>query len=107
MFVLFCLENNRPVRLACDLLIDKATKIMTTLCGIVCVVENNCTCLFFALYTSVPSLRQRQSVEDDVLIWDKDCSLDLDFVASAANLRASVFGISLKSKFTIKCEFVT
>ena len=55
--------------------------------------------------TSIPSLRQRQCDDGGVLIWDKDCPVDLDFVVCAANLRASVFDIKMKSKFTIKCEF--
>lgn len=38
------------------------------------------------------------------MVWDKDSNQDLDLVVSAANLRAHVFGISLKSKFDIKCK---
>lgn len=38
------------------------------------------------------------------MVWDKDSNQDLDLVVAAANLRAHVFGISLKSKFDIKCK---
>lgn len=36
------------------------------------------------------------------LAWDKDDSTALDFVTSAANLRASIFGIPLQSRFDVK-----
>mgnify|MGYP001809602881 CR=1 FL=1 len=39
---------------------------------------------------------------DESVVFDKDDRETLDFVASAANLRAKVFGIELKSKFDIK-----
>ena len=40
-----------------------------------------------------------------MLVWDKDDEAAMDFVTSAANVRAHVFGIALKSRFDIKCEF--
>ncbi|EGD75511.1 hypothetical protein PTSG_06582 [Salpingoeca rosetta] len=38
----------------------------------------------------------------DYLTWDKDDDVAMDFVCAAANLRAYVFGIPLKSRFDIK-----
>lgn len=81
-------------------------------------ILHTCTCTYtthvvvyfiFNFTFSVSSLCQRQCevASDNVLIWDKDCSEDLDFVVSASNLRASVFGIPMNSKFTIKCESVS
>jgi ubiquitin-like 1-activating enzyme E1 B len=35
-------------------------------------------------------------------VWDKDDDICLDFVTAAANLRAHIFGIPLKSRFDIK-----
>ena len=52
---------------------------------------------------STSQLHQRQISEGE-LVWDKDCRTDLHFVVAASNLRASVFGISRKSCFDIKCE---
>ena len=52
---------------------------------------------------SIPALRERQ-LEQNELIWDKDCDIDLDFVVASTNLRAHLFSIPLKSKFDIKCE---
>ncbi|KAK6184729.1 hypothetical protein SNE40_007138 [Patella caerulea] len=40
--------------------------------------------------------------EDGMLVWDKDDETALDFVVSAANIRANIFGISQKSRFDIK-----
>ncbi|ESO98215.1 hypothetical protein LOTGIDRAFT_178117 [Lottia gigantea] len=37
-----------------------------------------------------------------MLVWDKDDDKALDFVVSAANVRANIFGISQKSRFDIK-----
>ena len=39
---------------------------------------------------------------DGILVWDKDDQHAMDFVACVANIRAYVFGISLKSRFDIK-----
>lgn len=36
------------------------------------------------------------------LVWDKDVKCQMNFVASAANIRAHIFGISKKSQFDIK-----
>jgi ubiquitin-like 1-activating enzyme E1 B len=59
---------------------------------------------------SVTELRQRLTEtcvdgESDVppmLVWDKDDEAAMNFVTSAANIRAFIFGIPLKSKFDIK-----
>lgn len=55
---------------------------------------------------SLPVLRERQLKEGE-LVWDKDNHIDLDFVVATANLRCHVFSIPLKSKFDIKCKFVS
>lgn len=39
---------------------------------------------------------------DGILVWDKDDDIAMDFVTSTANIRAYIFGISLKSRFDIK-----
>jgi ubiquitin-like 1-activating enzyme E1 B len=49
----------------------------------------------------VDTLRAQKSSGD--LVWDKDDDICLDFVTAAANLRAHIFGIPLKSRFDIKC----
>eukprot|EP00043_Microstomoeca_roanoka_P008867 m.85133 g.85133 ORF g.85133 m.85133 type:complete len:600 (-) comp14413_c0_seq6:138-1937(-) len=38
----------------------------------------------------------------DYLTWDKDDDIAMDFVCAAANLRAQVFGIPLRSRFDVK-----
>lgn len=43
--------------------------------------------------------------EGDHLIWDKDDRDAMDFIAACANIRAHAFGIPLKSRFDIKCEY--
>lgn len=63
------------------------------------------TIYLFQNFFSVLALRERQLKEEGELVWDKDNPIDLDFVVAAANLRSYVFGISLKSKFDIKCEY--
>ena len=51
---------------------------------------------------SIDALSKRVQAEDKVIEFDKDDKDTLDFVASAANLRAHVFGISLNSEWEIK-----
>lgn len=48
------------------------------------------------------SERQKKSPTDH-LVWDKDDQSAMDFVASCANIRAYIFGISQKTRFDIKC----
>lgn len=55
---------------------------------------------------SIDNLRAQKAVcSAEELVWDKDDDLCLDFVTAAANLRAYIFGISLKNRFDVKCEF--
>lgn len=53
---------------------------------------------------SVSKLKDRLKAKDykDDLVWDKDDEDAMDFVASCANIRAHIFGISKKSRFDIK-----
>ncbi|PAA88603.1 hypothetical protein BOX15_Mlig032030g1, partial [Macrostomum lignano] len=54
---------------------------------------------------AVDQLRRRyaeRSSADDYLVFDKDDQAAMDFVASAANLRAYAFGITANSRFTVK-----
>jgi ubiquitin-like 1-activating enzyme E1 B len=46
----------------------------------------------------------KQSDADVFMSFDKDDDDALNFVTSAANLRAHMFGIELKSRFDVKCE---
>ena len=70
-------------------------------------VEEN----FAVFVDSLQRLSKRAVVEaktDEnipIMSFDKDDVDTLDFVAAAANLRCSVFGIELKSKFDIKRKF--
>lgn len=43
--------------------------------------------------------------DGDHLVWDKDDRHPMDFVAACANIRSYVFGIPLKSRFEVKCEY--
>ena len=54
--------------------------------------------------TSLNSLKQRFKCEGDggMLIWDKDDTDSMDFVSSAANIRAHIFDIQKKSCFEVK-----
>ena len=63
-------------------------------------VQENAT--LFA--TSVNSLKQRLKGEGDggILVWDKDETDSMNFVSSAANIRAHIFGIEQKSCFEVK-----
>lgn len=53
---------------------------------------------------SVNNIREQYSdlADGDNLVWDKDDSDAMDFVAAAANIRANIFTIPLKSRFDIK-----
>lgn len=44
----------------------------------------------------------RNKSPTDHLVWDKDDSNAMDFVAACANIRAHIFGITQKSRFDIK-----
>lgn len=46
--------------------------------------------------------RLESSSDNEPLTWDKDDDDALDFVTAAANLRAHVFGIPLKTRFEVK-----
>ncbi|EGG02539.1 uncharacterized protein MELLADRAFT_38569 [Melampsora larici-populina 98AG31] len=46
--------------------------------------------------------RMESSSDNEPLTWDKDDDDALDFVTAAANLRAHVFGIPLKTRFEVK-----
>ncbi|KAH9822458.1 hypothetical protein DFH28DRAFT_1078677 [Melampsora americana] len=46
--------------------------------------------------------RMESSSDNETLTWDKDDDDALDFVTAAANLRAHVFGIPLKTRFEVK-----
>ena len=45
---------------------------------------------------------QKRNSEEGELAWDKDDALALDFVTSASNLRAHIFGIPIQSRFDVK-----
>jgi len=47
-------------------------------------------------------LKERSSLFDEPLDWDKDDEAGMDFVAAAANIRASIFHIPVQSRFDIK-----
>ncbi|XP_067929209.1 SUMO-activating enzyme subunit 2-like [Watersipora subatra] len=52
---------------------------------------------------SLADLRQlKEEKTDNTLVWDKDETAAMDFVASAANLRMHIFHIGSKSRFDIK-----
>ena len=42
----------------------------------------------------------------NVLFWDKDDEVAMNFVAAVANIRANIFHIPMKSIFEIKCKFL-
>lgn len=56
----------------------------------------------YVLGEATKRLQQRISGGEDIIYFDKDDEDTLNFVAAAANLRSSVFGIPLKTKFDIK-----
>lgn len=51
---------------------------------------------------SIENLAKRAFPSDQEIIFDKDDDDAMNFVASAANIRAHVFGIPLTSRFTLK-----
>ncbi|CAH1779387.1 unnamed protein product, partial [Owenia fusiformis] len=56
------------------------------------------------LNNSIKSLKDQLAAQGEggTLVWDKDDSPAMDFVTCAANIRAYIFGIPLKSRFDIK-----
>uniref|UniRef100_A0A1I8JPD2 UDENN domain-containing protein n=1 Tax=Macrostomum lignano TaxID=282301 RepID=A0A1I8JPD2_9PLAT len=54
------------------------------------------------LWISSGVATRKRSSADDYLVFDKDDQAAMDFVASAANLRAYAFGITANSRFTVK-----
>jgi ubiquitin-like 1-activating enzyme E1 B len=40
--------------------------------------------------------------DGDILVWDKDDDVSMDFVTACANIRAHIFGIPTKSRFDVK-----
>ncbi|EDO46454.1 predicted protein [Nematostella vectensis] len=52
--------------------------------------------------TSIESLKIELSTKGEDLSWDKDDPASMDFVCCAANIRAQIFGIPMKSRFDIK-----
>lgn len=57
--------------------------------------------LFF-LDFSVNTLKQQLISTGEDLVWDKDDPASMDFVTSAANIRAHIFSIPLRSRFDVK-----
>lgn len=55
---------------------------------------------------SVDILKQQLLARGEDLVWDKDDPASMDFVTSAANIRAHIFSITMKSRFDVKglCE---
>ncbi|CAH1400407.1 unnamed protein product [Nezara viridula] len=51
---------------------------------------------------SLSGLKKALEENNNGLDWDKDDKSSMDFVASAANIRAHIFGIPVKSRFDIK-----
>lgn len=47
-------------------------------------------------------MKERCKNSEDVLVWDKDDNVAMDFVACTANIRSSIFHIPVKSRFDIK-----
>jgi ubiquitin-like 1-activating enzyme E1 B len=41
------------------------------------------------------------------LVWDKDDKPGMDFVTACANIRAHIFSIPQKSRFAVKCMFLS
>jgi ubiquitin-like 1-activating enzyme E1 B len=54
------------------------------------------------LSDTLAKIRATTTGVDAALSFDKDDEDNLDFVASSANLRSSIFDIAMKSKFDIK-----
>lgn len=51
---------------------------------------------------SLSALVLRQQIDPAPISWDKDDDDALDFATAAANLRATIFGIPLKTRFEVK-----
>ena len=59
--------------------------------------------LIFSLTSlSIELLEKRKSDPEYTLSFDKDDENSLNFVTAASNLRAHIFGIDQKSRFTVK-----
>eukprot|EP00112_Aurelia_sp_Birch-Aquarium-sp1_P014752 Seg32.4 transcript_id=Seg32.4/GoldUCD/mRNA.D3Y31 product="SUMO-activating enzyme subunit 2" protein_id=Seg32.4/GoldUCD/D3Y31 len=48
------------------------------------------------------NLQKKLESSREFLVWDKDDEIAMDFVAAASNIRSHIFGIPMKSRFTIK-----
>ncbi|PFX22234.1 SUMO-activating enzyme subunit 2-like [Stylophora pistillata] len=51
---------------------------------------------------SVDTLKKQLLTRGEDLVWDKDDPASMDFVTSAANIRAHIFSIPMKSRFDVK-----
>lgn len=51
---------------------------------------------------SVDTLKQQLLARGEDLVWDKDDPASMDFVTSAANIRAHIFSIPIRSRFDVK-----
>ncbi|XP_031558479.1 SUMO-activating enzyme subunit 2-like [Actinia tenebrosa] len=51
---------------------------------------------------SIEVLKTNLENKEEELVWDKDDSPSMDFVTCAANIRAHIFGIPMKSRFDVK-----
>ncbi|OAF69465.1 SUMO-activating enzyme subunit 2 [Intoshia linei] len=51
---------------------------------------------------TIPILKQKMLESNNVLTWDKDDDLAMNFVTCVSNIRAHVFGIKQKTEFEIK-----
>jgi len=51
---------------------------------------------------SVDTLKQQLLARGEDLVWDKDDPASMDFVTSAANIRAHIFSIPVRSRFDVK-----
>ncbi|KAM7425991.1 E1 ubiquitin-activating protein uba2 [Porites harrisoni] len=51
---------------------------------------------------SVDTLKQQLLARGEDLVWDKDDPASMDFVTSAANIRAHIFSIHIRSRFDVK-----
>lgn len=60
---------------------------------------------FFASSIAAIKVAFGRLPDGDHLVWDKDDTAGMDFVAACANIRSHVFGIAQKSRFEVKCEW--
>ncbi|RLV93983.1 Ubiquitin-activating enzyme [Spathaspora sp. JA1] len=82
-----------------DLLADVSNEAILNLDTNVWTVGEN----IYVLYKSAQVLQERVlSGREKSIAFDKDDEDTLNFVAAASNLRSSIFGIEMKSKFDIK-----